>query len=483
MPTLKELQDALIQADAAGNFDDAQMIADAIREQQTAQAKPSSPDDLPAADFMTGISNAASNLPGSVAENSMNTLSALFSPTKTGMALGDLITGGTLHGYDYLTGAAPMTEEQMANPEGNAQRTKAIASGAWQGAKDRYGSPKRAWKSFQDDPAGVVTDVASFVPVASVGKLGALGKIVKAGDLSGKVVKMATKPFGILSELAEKKGLSLMAKPYSDAVLETTKKAGYDKAFSNKRTMSPRERDVLGDNLDMDIRNYNPKLIPKAAKVADEIKAEFSSNRANNLRIGTERLEGARQDVNARMRKMGKGPNNDAEKAASLRIKKTLDKAMDTIGTDRAALTEARDMVGRQKRVGNIKDIRKEAEGFLTSEDSGIRSKAGALLRDSKLNTNPVERDYTKTIVQRTQNPGILESILETTPWVGGAAKAVRQSISNALVKGDLGALEDLTRIGKKGQRKFIKGRNAFRKAGDTYVLTGTQMRDRREKE
>jgi hypothetical protein len=99
--------------------------------------------------------------------------------------------GATLGGMLNL--AEGIAEYLVPGEQGSEKYVDAIGNMLM----DRYGSPKKAWNSFYEDPVGVMSDISMVLgglgtATGAAGKVAELGKLGKTGEVLGGVSKVAS---------------------------------------------------------------------------------------------------------------------------------------------------------------------------------------------------------------------------------------------------------------------------------------------------
>lgn len=232
MATLKELEDALIRADQAGNIEDAKILADEIRKRRSAPEPTEEAFDFSARQMVR-------NIPQSAVQLGQDIATPVISPIETTRAVSGLAGGVArkltpeslrrpLEGGVSIEDLPP-EHRQMAEKFAEAykdidfsDRAKAseqIAEATGQYYKDRYGSFENLQKTIQDDPVGFLADVSGLLTFGGAAATKAAGTAGKAGKTAAKVaqkveqVGRATDPFNIaLSPITKAVPRTLMEK-------------------------------------------------------------------------------------------------------------------------------------------------------------------------------------------------------------------------------------------------------------------------------
>ena len=170
MPTLKQLQTALVNADAAGDIDAARAIVTEIQRQQPAAASAGAAQEP--VDFSFG--EMVKNIPGSLGKLAQDLIQPIIHPIDTATSIGRLALG---------------VGEKLIPGE---QEHEKYADQVGQMMADRYGSMDALKTTMMEDPAGFVADLSTVLTgggMAAARAPGMVGKLGRATQKAGSVLE------------------------------------------------------------------------------------------------------------------------------------------------------------------------------------------------------------------------------------------------------------------------------------------------------
>lgn len=171
--------------------------------------------------FLTSAGKTIGNIPSSALNLAKNVGSAIIHPVRTAKAIGDVIGGTTANVTQYALENTDfgqsllekMNEFRKANniqelprdengkivaPKTEAQQ---IASAVGEHFKERYGGAENVARSIEEDPVGVLADVAAILTggggaVRALGEVGDVARIARAGEIV-QAVGSAVEPLNV----------------------------------------------------------------------------------------------------------------------------------------------------------------------------------------------------------------------------------------------------------------------------------------------
>lgn len=166
MATEQELMTALRNADKAGDAEGAQRIAAMIQAQQPASVAPPQPEPSFSMGEMVGnIPSSAMNLAGGV-------IDMVSSPIQTAKGIGALGAGALYKANEAIAGVMPELLDFMSQPIGGGQvfgeQYAPVAEAAGEALSGRYGGTDAILGTLQEDPVGMLADVAGLVTGAGM---------------------------------------------------------------------------------------------------------------------------------------------------------------------------------------------------------------------------------------------------------------------------------------------------------------------------
>jgi len=174
---IARLEQALINADKAGDADAARVFAAEIRKMRGQQAQ--SQGNQSSLEWSDVPAKALSNIPRSAGEFAGNIWNAVSSPVETGKALTNVFVGGVQN----------VLPEWMQAASAEDQRKMASSVGKF--FTDRYGSMEGLKQTIANDPVGLLADASTVLSGggALAAKLpGMAGKIGGAVSTAGKAI-------------------------------------------------------------------------------------------------------------------------------------------------------------------------------------------------------------------------------------------------------------------------------------------------------
>lgn len=301
----REIADFLAQDsgsgfDAAGarnaGYSDNEIIAFLMQDAAQAEASKPSAEDMglqlesPEVDLddmpgyvgaVESTSKAMSNLPRSFKEEARGLVEAVTDPIGTAQNVGRLMAGGAQKAWRGLGGETDGEYIKYADALADFYAS-------------RYGSIEAARKTFEENPAALLSDITAILSGGG-GALAAAGKLGKAGNVvskAGKALNTAAKYTDPLTPLA------LAASPATSAVGAGAKKAGeffsperiYERAMKiPPRSVSQKNRDRA---IEAAVRERIPltkggqaKLDNLIGGLGDEIQSRIKSPALANVRI------------------------------------------------------------------------------------------------------------------------------------------------------------------------------------------------------
>lgn len=175
---------------------------------QNAQQAPSAAPQAPNAPVWSDVPmEALKNVPASAGRFLGGIYDALTSPAETARALVDLGTGAARAGMRAV--APDFTARRDAamiedNPESAAQsaRADALASGAWEALKNRYGGSEEIRRTLATDPVGVASDLSLLLGAGAATAPGRAGAMLQRGANVTNPMNAVAKPAAWLGEKA-----------------------------------------------------------------------------------------------------------------------------------------------------------------------------------------------------------------------------------------------------------------------------------------
>jgi hypothetical protein len=299
MPTLQELEQALINADKAGDVDAARALASDM--ERMMQSQPEQAKQEPAKK-----SYRLSEVPGAAVVNALPSAwrfasgmaQTIMHPLDTVEALAKLVAGGMHTAFPGASPDSPIKRETMG-----------MASQFGQAMKDRYGGYEQIKRTVAEDPVGAAADVSTVL-------LGGSALVPKASKAATalKAASKATNPLSVVSptvKLVGKAGKNVLGATFgtgAETVAEAAR-SGYrgKTAFMENLKGNVPMTDVL-DYIKTGVRNMG-------IEKANQYKANMASVSNDKTILNFKGVDSAINDAAATMTYKGKIVNNKAAKA------------------------------------------------------------------------------------------------------------------------------------------------------------------------
>lgn len=323
MPTRAQIENALIKADAAGNTEDAKMLANALKSQLAIPAE------VPRETQDFSVLETIKNIPSSAAQVASDIVQPIISPIETGKAVGSLALGGLDKLAKQLVSALPEEVVRSGNklnnyladlgiplprlPEDgdvtNIPQTKAqTIDQVGKFIKDRYGSLDKFSQTVMKDPVGVLADASLILTgggTAAARLPGVAGKVGKAVQTAGKVVE----PITLIKEATKIAAAKVIPKAAPTELFESSAKFSTTFPKEKRKALAETalEHGILPTSKGVDKLNklikesesVLNKLLENATKLGAKIprKAVFTHLKKVRQELGGIRLEGGK-DLN-----------------------------------------------------------------------------------------------------------------------------------------------------------------------------------------
>ena len=268
MATIKELEQAMIAADKAGDANGAAMLAKEIANMQSSSQ------------FQFSGKELAKNIIPSVVKEGKNLIAAITEPIQTVKGLGNLALGA-------LEKAIPETQKE----EVYFDRFKDYY-------KQKYGSQEQLLQTLQNDPAEVLSDASMFVTGGATGaaKLAKVSQIgAKAAPALERVAKVGTAidPLNL--------GINTATYGATKVIPKTVAPKLYESAAKWSTTLSPQERAAITETA---LKNQIPlsyeglgKVQSKLGELGDKMDNLIMNATDKNIKIPATKVLESLKDV------------------------------------------------------------------------------------------------------------------------------------------------------------------------------------------
>lgn len=268
MATIKELEQAMIAADKAGDANGAAILAKEIANMQSSSQ------------FQFSGKELAKNIIPSVVKEGKNLIAAITEPIQTVKGLGNLALGA-------LEKAIPETQKE----EVYFDRFKDYY-------KQKYGSQEQLLQTLQNDPAEVLSDASMFVTGGATGaaKLAKVSQIgAKAAPALERVAKVGTAidPLNL--------GINTATYGASKVIPKTVAPMMYESAAKWSTKLGPEERAAITETA---LKNQIPldysglgKVQSKLGELGDKMDNLIANATDQNIKIPATKVLESLKDV------------------------------------------------------------------------------------------------------------------------------------------------------------------------------------------
>lgn len=267
-PSIKELEQAMINAHDAGDESSAAILAGEIQKLQSASQ------------FKFSGKEAAKNLVPSVIKEAKNVIGALTQPVETIKGLGNVALGA-------LEKAVPGT-----------QKEEAYFDSLKDYYKQKYGSKDQFLQTLQNDPAEILSDASMFVTGGATGaaKLAKLSQVgAKAAPLLEKTAQVgaAVDPLNLLANTGMYGASKVIPKTVAPSL--------YESAAKWSTTLKPEERAAITETA---LKNQIPlnyeglgKVQSKLTDLGDKMDNLIANATNQNIKIPATKVLESLKDV------------------------------------------------------------------------------------------------------------------------------------------------------------------------------------------
>lgn len=268
MATIKELEQAMLAADKAGDTNSATILAQEIAKMQSASK------------FQFSGKEAIKNLPRSIVEEGKNLVGAITQPIQTLKGIGNLALG-----------IAEKTTDGVQSHEKYADALSDYYA-------NKYGSKDAFLTELQNNPASILSDISMFVTGGASGaaKVAQLSKVgAKAAPTLEKVAKVGTAidPLNL--------GINTATYGVSKVIPKTVAPMMYESAAKWSTKLGPEERAAITETA---LKNQIPldysglgKVQSKLGELGDKMDNLIANATDQNIKIPATKVLESLKDV------------------------------------------------------------------------------------------------------------------------------------------------------------------------------------------